>query len=363
MNYFESLTSTDYFRAKTDAHRNFILKCLQLQTFALVPLLLSTKNRPFESMESILFQAAENNALKGITALCKALDLPKKTTLNPQRHAQLSTSLRANLETLSAAIPTVSSREEMSQIVEYGGHALRRDHLVLSTTRLCPHCVNETGYGRSYWILAPNAACEVHGIALVDHCDACESPISMSRPKFTICGCGANLLDSNVVNVSDGAQRISHLIGARFRSEAVVPDIQKLGFPEKELTSLPLGTLVDLITFLGTLHPNQKSVRMRKLKGPVSQRVAIAGLERAAHALSDWPRGFYAQLRRARAFFPQSESLDCVVRSLDHVMVLGLFSLPQKELSFITTEIGNFFSKPHEWNETRKHDHLLRAGR
>lgn len=357
MKFLESLTITDYHLATTEVKRDFFSRCLNLQRYTPVLLLIETQERPFENMESILFRAAQNNGLKGATAIRAALDLPIKRSLNPKRRTQLSMSLRMNEEGLSACVPTVSSISGGTHAVELGGHSLRRDQLALSTSRMCPICVAKSGYGRSYWTIAPYAACEVHGVTLIDHCGVCGSPISASRPDFASCSCGASLRDAKSAGVSAGARRISHLIGARFRSSTADADNEQLGFPEAELNALSLSSLIDLVTFLGTLEPNAKIVRLRKLKGSMSIQVAGPRLERAARALGNWPMGFYAQLRRARSFLPRSESLDYVIRSLDHVMSLGIFSLHQEEFQFISTELGAFFAKPHEWNETRKHAH------
>lgn len=356
MRFLESLTNADYSLATTEANRQFIARCLEKQSYPPVPLLIETQGRRFENMESILFQAARNNGLQGTAALRKALSIPPGRSLNPKRHAQLSTTLLMNGRSISSSVPTVSSTRG-PLTVELGGHALRYDQLALSKNRICPMCVAESGYGRSYWSIAPYAACELHGVALIDKCDECNAPVSPSRPDFASCGCGTSFADTKVVSVSAGARRIAQLLGTRFRFEKVVADHSALGFPNTEMNSLSLNSLIDLVIFLGALEPNAKVVRMRKLKGPVTLRVAVPRLERAAKALSNWPMGFYAQLRYARSFIPRSESLDHVIRSLDHVMSLGILSLHQAEYKFISAELGNFFAKPHEWNEARKHAH------
>lgn len=355
MKFLESITHADYRLAKTKARRDFISKCLQQQRYVPVPLLLETQERPYENMESILFRAAQSNGLSGTTAIRAALDLPAKRSLNPKRITQISKSLRMSEDALITCVPTVSSTG--GSVVEFGGHFLRRDQLALSTSRLCPICVAESGFGRSYWTIAPYAACEVHCVALIDQCHACNSPISASRPDFAGCGCGASLTDVRGSCISAGARRISHLVGARFRSSAADTDNDHLGFPEAELKTVSLSSLIDLVAFLGALEPNAKAVRLRKLKGSISLRVAVPRLERAAKALSNWPMGFYAQLRHARSFFPRSESLGDVIKSLDHVMALGVLSLNLNELEFVSAELANFFTKPHEWNGARKHAH------
>lgn len=350
----ELLHFSDYFHARTDEQRAVILRALEHQSFDQVPLLLNIQPYPFESLESLLFRAAARNKLKGISALCQALGLPKRSILNPQRDAQLSTSMHVEIDALTQAIPKRSSKPGKTHLIEYGGHCLRHDQLALSTTRLCPLCVLHTGYGRSYWMLAPFSVCEIHGTALIDHCPSCDAPISMGRISYVHCRCGKNFLDFVPKPASQSACNTSQLIASVFKRDRMAQGALPDRFPKEHLYRLDLYSLLDLVTFLGGLQANQKVAQMRKLKGTVSVRLALKSLERAALVLADWPHGFYAELRKARAFFPQIESFAYVAKSLDHVLALATIAMPQKDLRFVSEEIGNFLAKPNEWNEARK---------
>lgn len=163
MKLLESITPTDYAGATKGTHREFFRRCLNQQKFESVPLLLESQGRAFEGLESRLFHASETNGLKGTSTIRSALKLPPIQVLNPKRHAQLRLSLFDKSHSLANAIPTISRKVGNTNLIDFGGHTLRQDQLALSVSRLCPLCTSDQGFGRSYWTLAPYAACEMHG--------------------------------------------------------------------------------------------------------------------------------------------------------------------------------------------------------
>lgn len=350
----ETYTAANCFAADTNARHVFAKKLLRMQNYHDVPLLLGTEIRPFECLESILFQAAKNNGMTSIAPLLLALDMPRRGMLNPKRHKQLCNSLLTNGDQLAAAIPTAPSITLPTGSTIYGGHCLRRDQLALTTSRICPACVQKDGYGRDWWALAPLAYCDVHGTRLIDHCPSCASPISVVRPAYDMCSCGEKLFCKPAAQVNIAAQTLAQLIAARFKKE---PSPLNTGMPEfsmRHLSSLELGDLLDLVTFFGALSPNAGIVRLRKLKGVVHLDHAAVGFERAVRVLFEWPSGFYAELRRARAFFPASDTQPKVAKSLDHIIQLATGSLRQSKLQFIVAEIARFLASPDEWSDERK---------
>ncbi len=350
----ESYTAAELQRANTEARRKLAEVLLRSQNYRNVPLLLETEIRPFESLESILFQAAKNNGMASVSPLLQALDLPRRGILNPKRHAQLGRSLQAEGDALAAAVPTAPSVILPKGSVIYGGHCLRRDQLALTTSRVCPACVRESGYGRAWWALAPLAFCDIHGTALLDQCPRCRSPISMARPAYDTCSCGANLGATLSTSCNLAHQVLAQLVAARFKREPTPVRLEEQGFPARYLGALGLSALLDLVKFGGALSPDQGTVRLRKLIGAVRLDHAAAGHARAARMLADWPNGFYLELRRARAFLPSSDTQYQVARSLDHIVQLATGSLRQPELQFVVAEIARFLQKPDEWNESRK---------
>jgi len=350
----EFFTAADCIAADTKARHVFAEKLLRMQNYRDVPLLLGTEIRQFECLESILFQAAKNNGMTSIAPLLLALDLPRRGVLNPKRHMQLSHSLLADGDQLAVSMPTVPSIALPKGSTIYGGHRLRRDQLALTTSRICPTCVQENGYGHSWWALAPLAYCDVHGTRLIDHCPSCVSPISVTRPAYDMCRCGMKLSSKPTTQANFAAQALAQLIAARFKKETCPPNTGMPDFFMNQVSSLELGALLDLVTFFGALSSNAGTVRLRKLKGVVHLDHAKIGFDRAVRIMSKWPGDFYAELRCARAFFPKIDTQSNVAKSLDHIIQLATGSLRQREQQFIVAEIARFLASPDEWSEERK---------
>ena len=57
----------------------------------------------------------------------------------------------------------------------------------------CPVCLRERGSFRAVWNFRAVAACEVHGLWLVDRCPRCSDHIRWKRDGIVTCGCGLDL--------------------------------------------------------------------------------------------------------------------------------------------------------------------------
>ena len=65
---------------------------------------------------------------------------------------------------------------------------LERFCLPLTTTKVCPACLNEQeGYDRLYWRLRPILICPRHAMFLIDRCPWCALPIPALRISLTTC--------------------------------------------------------------------------------------------------------------------------------------------------------------------------------
>ncbi len=66
--------------------------------------------------------------------------------------------------------------------------ALERFCLPLTTTKVCPACLDEPeGYDRLYWRLRPILICPLHGLFLVGRCPRCGLPIPALRISLAAC--------------------------------------------------------------------------------------------------------------------------------------------------------------------------------
>src|SRR5690606_33772743 len=52
---------------------------------------------------------------------------------------------------------------------------------------ICPACLDQFGYVRDSWDLAPVTVCVHHGSVLIDECPSCQAPIGLNRASLFHC--------------------------------------------------------------------------------------------------------------------------------------------------------------------------------
>lgn len=69
---------------------------------------------------------------------------------------------------------------------------------------VCPACLDEAGYAMACWDYVQAPVCLQHRVRLIDHCDACRTPIKLDRTKLLTCeACGHSLGRAKVTPVDD----------------------------------------------------------------------------------------------------------------------------------------------------------------
>lgn len=313
-----------------------------------VPLLVHDEPKPYENYESFLYRCAEKNGLKSAAELQRALKLPVGKALSPKRHEQLSGSLGGDLTAIAQMLPTAIG----NKLVQYGTHTLARHHLALTTSRLCPACIAVEPYGRRHWDLAPFAVCEKHGVYLIDQCSCNrQAPLNKCRPRYEICSCGADLRRAATSEASPAGKRLSQEV---YRLFTGVQDGVESNMARDQL-SVPRGTslggLLDLITFIGAIHPVPQTMNLALARPLMRMAPVIAQFERAAGALSDWPNGMLALLRTAVC--PNAKGKRGVARvyeGLRHVTIAAERRLPLELNKWFLDAVSVFLETPAAWN-------------
>lgn len=136
---------------------------------------------PWENFESFMYRVVERNALRSVSEIFGALGVPYRKPLWANDHQQLSASLCGGTISLAQIFPTGLD----SKTVAIGQQLLKRRHITLTPSRICPHCVAERGYGKLDWNLAPLVVCGEHRTYLIDQCPCtADSPLQSSRPGY-----------------------------------------------------------------------------------------------------------------------------------------------------------------------------------
>lgn len=92
--------------------------------------------------------------------------------------------LETKLGLAAGTLPLANSRQGEDRS-EVEGHKFSGKHFHRHR-RICPFCIAETGYQRTYWELTFFNRCHLHGVALKDTCD-CGQPLKWTDPGLATC--------------------------------------------------------------------------------------------------------------------------------------------------------------------------------
>lgn len=310
-----------------------------------INLLIKTKLFPWESLESLLFRVSTLNHLSGISILQRALMLPENGVMSIQRHLQLGVALGQDLRALSPTIPTLMSKST----IRLQGHLLPIKHLALTSSRVCPHCVEELGYGKSYWSLAPFSVCEMHKCMLIDSCSACEKPLSATRPAYDRCSCGARYSKMTSTDCSEQIQEMSSIIATKFTRQPIADGSR---FYPDEVLSMELLDVLELLAFLAALSEDPGTTYLDLNRKVVSLKLCHRRCKKATSALLDWPNGFHRLLASTRSFRSYNETAATVYNSISHVIGAIPAGTQRKWCRFILSGVENFLSKRESWSHS-----------
>jgi hypothetical protein len=177
------------------------------------------------------------------------------------------------------------------------GHVVGASQLSLGISRVCSHCLIEQSVWWAVWDLGMSAACVRHRCLLSSRCSRCGQALKWNRPAVHLCHCGSDLrwqhaapANCELLAVTEAIHSMAG-IAARTRGHV-------LGFPE-ELYELSLDAA---LTFLQALGSHSESPLKKRSAFAATQLASVTEVcESAAHALAEWPNGFYRVLSRTMA--------------------------------------------------------------
>ena len=153
-----------------------------------------------ESLPGFLLRLAEQNRYAGIADfLSSVLSGLNSQSLRPQlMEIRKSPALLTRLGRIACGDPNVLLDFRLlglgSDAVMMHGCRVPTYGLAFVQAAVCPHCLDDTGYCREEWELAPVVVCSRHECELISHCAQCGHSLGWNRGSVTRCGhCGASL--------------------------------------------------------------------------------------------------------------------------------------------------------------------------
>ncbi|AZD49494.1 TniQ family protein [Pseudomonas chlororaphis] len=330
-------------QARTLAARYRMQAAYEELTTPAINFLVKTKPLPWESLESLLFRASAQNHLSGISVLERALMLPENGLMSIKRHLQLSIALGQDSNTLSPVIPTLTSKTT----IKLYGQTLPIKHVALTTSRVCPRCLDEFGYGKSYWLLALFPICEIHNCQLIDSCPRCEKPLTGARPSYDYCSCGTQYSKINSTECPEPLHEMSKVLAGKFIQQSTNCGTDY--FPN-DFLSLDLVDMLELLAFLGALSEDPSATYLGLSRRVVSLRHVNRLYQKSSNALLDWPNGFHKLLATSRSFRSYNETPASVYKSISHITGVIPPGAQRKWCRFILSGIESFLKRRESWS-------------
>jgi hypothetical protein len=164
------------------------------------------------------------------------------------------------------------------------GHKVLLRDLSLSSSRVCPECVQELGFIEAFWDLDLCIGCPIHKLPALWYCVDCEKRLPALRRGMLRCRCGGSRFNGRTSSLSSEAVRLLALIRYKLLGGQLCAVTATTPL-ESELLGLPLKMMLSRIRSLGNYR--LKASRVQKAK-PMGREL----LHAAARVLGDWPHGY-----------------------------------------------------------------------
>lgn len=167
-----------------------------------------------------------------------------------------------------------------------------------SRPKVCPGCLQDSGYIRRIWDFALVTACPIHKQLLIDECPACHKRIPWMRSTLYRCQCEADWRDYSTQPLDDSqlavSRQVHHLCGLNARTETREVDNSNPLY-KKNLTTFTSCLLFVASQLGGGIDTKGKHFAPTRRN---TERHEL--LCKALPIFSDWPNRFYLFLDERR---------------------------------------------------------------
>lgn len=212
-----------------------------------------------------------------------------------EKLAQLTDNTLANLGALSYIPPDFSQGKMSEHEFNFYGAFLNRSIIRPHCPKICPKCLNESGYCFRVWDCSLVTACPLHECLLLDSCPKCRRRIKCVRKSLSICSCGCDWreIDPQFLAADELAvsRRIYQLCG-------LLSEAPKDG-NENPLHSLGLRDFIVVLTFIAGTFRNVSRATGRPSKSIKLPNKALHELYGQAYSVfENWSHTFHQFLTR-----------------------------------------------------------------
>lgn len=237
---------------------------------------------PGEVLNGYFLRLAERNGLAGIQHLLEPLSIKARATYSAEQIARIASLLECDLQSLLDA----NISNSCSARPDTNGFFAPESRLPV-----CPTCFAENPILRREWLNVMTPVCAKHGVRLVDHCSACEAPMSWRRIGLSRCDCGNEL----TANVAVEAPHFVTAMSCAIHGYAIPEALASL-LP-KAFVQLGCDQSDSMAWFFACHAADPGGPRVMKRPRPANTEKAISFLEaHLAPVFTDWPHGMHRLL-------------------------------------------------------------------
>jgi hypothetical protein len=175
------------------------------------------------------------------------------------------------------------------------GHRLTPTDLNMIQPKICTLCVAEKGFIEAHWHLKLMVACPVHHCLAASRCPACAKPLRWFRTGLLECECGGNLLESEIVAVSQSEAALLDLLRKKTLGESASKDIHT-SFPQKDLMAMKLRSMLIVVRVLAKYRGIAEGSTLLTTEWEI--------IQAASRVLMNWPLNFITLLKDLGQMLP-----------------------------------------------------------
>lgn len=249
-----------------------------------------------ESLNGLLLRISEANGYERPGWLLELAQAPGNAVSASAALDDLAYAIRqpvAVLQERAYRNPALKTRAYLT----FFGKPVRNYHIEHRGVRVCPRCLEKSGYCRALWDIRLVTTCPEHDCGLLDICPGCQKPITWARRNVAVCDCGC---DWRTVKSMPADPKIVEL-AAVIHGASGFPVRRKIN--REQWSWLRRAQLIDILDAAYIFGAYARS-RDRSVTKLLSSHRSTAGIQTiltdAAEVLCDWPAGFHRFLDRMR---------------------------------------------------------------
>lgn len=212
--------------------------------------------------------------------------------------------------------------------------------------KVCPECLDETGYARKVWDFAPLTACPLHQRLLLEDCPSCCVPIRWSRKNLSICHCGFDWRKTSRTPVQGYELKVSEYV---YKSCKLIKHDLTEGptTNDNPLLGLDLHAFSSALFFIASQLDGIIDTKGKHLAPSANNPKLHTLLSKSFKVFENWPENFIGFLNWRRAQNPDSISVKGLRRDFAQYKSALYLQLSSSKFDFIRAAFENYLIS--EW--------------